>query len=246
LTGEVVVLPDLIAVARETAGRIAVVARESVAARGSFTIALSGGATPRALFEELAGEDYCEAVDWSATKVLWSDERCVPPDHADSNYRVAYETLLSKVDLPPHQVYRIRGEDEPESAALEYEQIVRREVTSREDLPAFDVILLGMGTDGHTASLFPGTRALREQARLVVANEVPKLDAHRITFTIPLINAALNVMFLVAGTDKAEVLRAVLEGAYHPDVLPSQQVRPLRGRLTWLVDRSAAERLQRK
>ncbi|MGH2593851.1 MAG: 6-phosphogluconolactonase [Anaerolineae bacterium] len=253
---EIVVLPDLNAVAREAADRWIALARESIAARGRFTVALSGGSTPRALFSLLASEAHRDLVEWGRTIVFWSDERCVPPDHADSNYGMAREALLSKVPIPAWNVHRMRGEVDPEQAALEYEQTVWREAgaptsvggtePTKVGVPSFDLILLGMGPDGHTASLFPGTPAVHERTRLVAANFVPKLNAHRITFTPPLINAAAHVMFLVAGSDKADVLRAVLEGEFKPDVLPAQLVKPVEGQLTWLVDRAAGMHLQRK
>lgn len=243
---EVVVLPDLNAVAREAADRWVTLAREPIAARGRFCVALSGGSTPRALFALLAGEAHREQVEWRRTLVFWSDERCVPPDHADSNYRLARETLLSKVSIPAGNVYRMRGEIDPEQAALEYEQTVRRELPTEVGAPVFDLILLGMGPDGHTASLFPGTAALCETTRLVTAPFVPRLNAHRITFTPPLINAAARVIFLVAGADKANTLRDVLEGEFKPDVFPAQLVKPASGQLTWLVDGAAAARLRRQ
>jgi 6-phosphogluconolactonase len=245
LERELVVLSDLNAVAREAADRMVALARQAIAARGRFTAALSGGSTPRVLFALLAGETYRGELDWDKTLVFWSDERCVFPEHADSNYRLAHDTLLSKVPIPAANVHRARGEINPEQAALEYEQSVRREVKEPTEVgtPSFDLILLGMGPDGHTASLFPGTPAIRERTKLVVANFVPKLNAHRITFTPPLINAASNAMFLVAGADKADALRAVLEGEYKPDALPAQAVKPDKGRLTWLVDRAAAAKL---
>jgi 6-phosphogluconolactonase len=243
---EVVVLADLAAVAREAADRLAALARESIAAHEAFAVALSGGSTPRALFEVLASADYRDRVEWGRALVFWSDERCVPPDHLDSNYRLARQALLSKVAIAPGNAHRLRGEIDPGQAALEYEQIIRREVTAPTTggVPTFDLILLGMGPDGHTASLFPGTAALREEARLVAANFVPRLNAHRLTFTPPLINAAANVMFMVAGSGKAETLRAVLEGEHQPDGLPAQIVSPANGRLTWLVDRAAASQLR--
>ena len=244
---EIVVVADLNAVAREAADRWIALARESIAARGRFTVALSGGSTPRALFSLLASEAHRDQVEWGRTVVFWSDERCVPPDHADSNYGMAREALLSKVPIPTGNVHRMRGEVNPERAALEYEQTVRREAGAPTSVgvPSFDLILLGMGPDGHTAALFPGTPAIHEKARLVAANFVPKLNAHRITFTPPLINAAAHVMFLVAGSDKADVLRAVLEGEFKPDVLPAQLVKPVDGQLAWLVDRAAATHIKK-
>jgi len=253
---EIVVLPDPGVVAREAADRWVTLARESIAARGRFTAALSGGSTPRALFSLLASEAYTDKVEWDRLLVFWSDERCVPPDHADSNYRLAHETLLSKVSIPAGNVYRVRGEIDSGQAALEYEEAVRREVgtptlvgsemPADASVPPFDLILLGMGPDGHTASLFPGTAALREKKRLVAANFVPRLNAHRITFTPLLINAASHVLFLVAGIDKADVLRAVLEGEFEPDVFPAQLVKPAQGQLTWLVDRAAGAHIEQE
>jgi 6-phosphogluconolactonase len=243
---EIVVLADPSAVAHEAADRIVGLAHESISTEGRFTIALSGGSTPRALYTLLASEEYRDWIEWDRTLIFWSDERCVPPDDADSNYRLAHETLLSEVPIPSGRVHRVMGEADPEHAAMLYEQIIRREVPVRDSGPAFDLILLGMGPDGHTASLFPGTASLHEKHRLVVANFVPKLNAHRITFTAPLVNAAANVMFLVADGDKADALRAVLEGEFKPEVFPAQIVKPERGRLTWLVDRAAAMHLRNK
>jgi len=243
---DVVVLADLAAVARAAANRLVARARESIAGHGTFSVALSGGSTPRALFDVLASDDYRDRIEWGRARVFWSDERCVPPDHPDSNYRLAHEALLSKVAIAPGNAHRLRGEIDPGQAALEYEQIVRREVAAPATggAPAFDLILLGMGRDGHTASLFPGTVVLREDTRLVAANFVPRLNAHRLTFTPPLINAAASVTFMVAGSDKAETLRAVLEGEHQPDALPAQIIRPASGQLTWLVDRAAASQLR--
>lgn len=243
---DVVVLADLAAVARAAANRLVARARESIAGHGTFSVALSGGSTPRALFDVLASDDYRDRIEWGRARVFWSDERCVPPDHPDSNYRLAHEALLSKVAIAPGNAHRLRGEIDPGQAALEYEQIVRREVAAPATggAPAFDLILLGMGRDGHTASLFPGTVVLREDTRLVAANFVPRLNAHRLTFTPPLINAAASVTFMVAGSDKAETLRAVLEGEHQPEALPAQIVGPANGRVTWLVDRAAATQLR--
>ncbi|HLF28322.1 MAG TPA: 6-phosphogluconolactonase [Anaerolineae bacterium] len=241
---EIVVRSDLNSVAREAADRFVAIARQSIVAHGKFTLALSGGSTPRALFTLLASSGYQGQIDWEHTLVFWGDERCVPPDHADSNYRMARELLLAWVHIPEGNVHRARGEINPEQAALEYEQTVRREAPASTGIPSFDLILLGIGPDGHTASLFPGTPAIHEQTRLVVANFVPKLGAHRITFTPPLINAAAHVMFLASGADKADVLRAILEGEHKPDLLPAQIVKPASGQLTWLIDRTAAAHLR--
>lgn len=246
MESEIVVVSDLNAVAREAAERWVRLSREAIAARGKFSVALSGGSAPPALFALLASQTYRTQIAWDRAVVLWGDERCVPPEHADSNYRMAHETLLSRVPVAPGNVHRMRGEANPEQAALEYEQTVRREVPPRDGLPSIDLNLLGLGPDGHTASLFPGTPPIHERTRLVVANFVPKLNAHRITFTPPLINASAHVMILVAGPEKADALRAVLEGEFKPDVFPAQIVKPAEGTLTWLVDQAAAAHLSHR
>lgn len=188
---------------------VADLAKERSAARGQFTIALSGGSTPRPLYQALASPPYASEMEWERWHVFWSDERCVPANHEDSNYRMARTALLDHVGIPDSQVHRMRGEGIPRAAAKEYESAVKDVLQSV--APSFDLILLGLGDDGHTASLFPGTEALREQDRLVVDNWVPDLQVHRITFTLPLINAARVVAFLDADETKAEVLRQVLE-----------------------------------
>jgi 6-phosphogluconolactonase len=191
-------------------------------------------------------------VDWTAVQVFWGDERCVPPDHPDSNYRMARETLLDHVPLPAGNVHRIRGELPPTQAAAEYERELHAffslpplgAATRREaPMASFDLVLLGMGSDGHTASLYPGTLAIHETERWVTAHRVEKLDAWRITLTPPALNAAAQVTFVVSGTPcgrKAEALRQVLAGPYRPQELPAQVIRPAPGRLCWLVDREAA------
>jgi len=227
------------------ADEVAKVAQKAVIARGRFTIALSGGSTPRGLFILLASA--AREFPWPQTFCFWSDERHVPPDHSDSNYRMANEALLSKVPVPPGNVYRILAENpDAKAAARSYEQTLKSFFHSdaADALPSFDLILLGIGPDGHTASLFPGTVALHERSGLVVANHVQKLDTDRITFTYPLLNAARYVMFLVSGLDKAPALREILEGNGTADTYPAKGVQPARGRLLWLVDRAAASQLQ--
>ncbi|HEV8672729.1 MAG TPA: 6-phosphogluconolactonase [Methylomirabilota bacterium] len=248
MTGEpiVVVLDDPAALADEAAGRVAAAARETVAAQGRFAVALSGGTTPRALFERLAGPPWRHEVPWSRAEVFWGDERWVPPDHPESNYRMARAALLDPVGIPPERVHRIAGEAaDPAAAAAAYEAEIARVLggVPGERPPVFDLVLLGMGADGHTASLFPGTAALAERRRWVVANAVPGLGTHRITLTLPILNRAARVLFLVAGADKAATLREVLEGPVDPQRLPAQAVRPEAGHLVWLVDRAAAAAL---
>jgi len=215
-----------------------------IAARGRFTVALSGGSTPRELFRALVREAPRE-FPWAAVHVFWGDERTVPPNHADSNYKTAREELLEHVALPPDNIHRMRGEEaSPGHAAAVYEEELRRFFDLPGDaLPRFDLVYLGLGSDGHTASLFPGTRALGETERLVVANPVDKLDTTRLTLTLPVLNNAACVAFLVSGERKAAVLQRVLEGPASPASLPAQAVRPSHGELLWLVDRAAAQLL---
>jgi 6-phosphogluconolactonase len=207
-----------------------------------FMVALSGGSTPRRLFELLAGEPYRERVPWRKVHVFWGDERTVPPDDPDSNFGVAHSLLLSRVDIPGENVHRIRGElDEPNDAAVAYEAELRDAFRIDEgEFPRFDFVLLGMGADGHTASLFPGTQALVENRRLAVAPWVEKLGTHRVTLTCPVFNNAACILFLVTGAEKAETLRAVLEGEPEKPRYPAQLIRPRDGELRWLVDRAAA------
>ena len=205
---------------------------EAQAARGRFVVALAGGSTPEAAYELLAGEAFFGGVDWSRVQVLFGDERAVPPDHVDSNYRMARETLLARVPIPGENVHRIQGEREPAEAARRYQ--IELETVLGEN-GRFDLIFLGMGSDGHTASLFPGTPALEERERLVVANPVRALERTRITLTLPAINAARQVVFLVSGASKAAALAAVLAG----EPLPAARVLPEDGQVTWLVDRDA-------
>jgi 6-phosphogluconolactonase len=219
-------------------------ANQAIAERGRFTLALSGGSTPKALFTLLA-TNARSALAWDRTYFFWSDERHVPPTDADSNYRMALEAMLSKVPVPAGNVFRIPAEMKDAAAAAEaYEQTLRKFFgVEPGHFPHFDLILLGLGPDGHTASLFPGTVALREKSRLVVANWVEKLKAHRITFTLPLLNAARKVMFLVSGTDKAAVLKSVLESDAPGEQFPAKLVQPDDGTVIWFVDRAAASEL---
>ena len=219
-------------------------AEESVAARGRFTIALSGGSTPKGLFNLLA-TNARSVLPWDRMFFFWGDERHVPPTDPDSNYRMAEEAMLSKIPVAAGNVFRVPAENPDAAAAAEaYEQTLRKFFHLEPgQLPRFDLILLGMGPDGHTASLFPGTAALQEKSRLVVANWVDKLKTSRLTFTLPVLNAARCVAFLVSGTDKADALKAVLEGDAPGEQYPSKLVRPTDGKLIWLVDRAAASGL---
>ena len=240
---EIKVVPDPAAIAAEAAERIVRAADEAIALSGRFRIGLSGGSTPKLLFDLLASDVYRERIDWSTVEVFFADERCVPPDHADSNYRLARETLLSKVKIPGDNVYRMHGEVEPPNeAAKEYGLMLKEKFggPTIEDGGGLDVILLGMGEDGHTASLFPGTAAVNEAKHRCVANFVPKLNTWRLTLTAPFINRSREVIVLVAGASKAKVLAEVLEGPRDPQRLPVQLIAPASGKLSWLIDAAAA------
>ncbi len=215
-------------------------AAETIGARGIFSVAVSGGSTPRALFQLLATEEFRTRVDWERTHFFWADERCVPPDHPDSNFKAAHDLLLAKLPLPPSHIHRIPGELTPGEAALAYERVLRG-FFAGERVPAFDLILLGAGEDGHTASLFPGGEGITEKERLAVAVYVEKLHSHRVTLTLPVLNSARRVVFLVAGRGKAGIVRDILEG--ENPCLPAALVNPTEGSLTWLLDSEAADKL---
>lgn len=215
----------------------------AVKANGVARIAISGGSTPKRTFELLANpaEKFLTAMPWAQIELYWVDERTVPPDDKESNYHMTREALLDKVPLKPEQVFRIEGELEPEQAAARYESAIRNHLRLEgAQGPRFDVLALGMGDDGHCASLFPHTEALNEMIRIAVANYVPQKDTWRVTLTWPVINEARDVFFLIAGKDKAEPLHEVLQGKYDPEALPSQLIRPRSGRLLMLLDRDAA------
>jgi 6-phosphogluconolactonase len=220
------------------------VATDSIAQSGRFTIALSGGSTPKNLFTLIAA-NASSSLPWEKVFFFWGDERHVPLDDPDSNFRMAKESLLSKIPIPPANVFPVPADNPDAAAAAEaYEQTLKKFFAlGPGELPRFDLILLGMGPDGHTASLFPETAALQEKSRLVVANWVEKLKASRITFTLPVLDAAHCVAFLVSGGDKAAVLREVLEGDAPGEKYPSKLVRPVDGKLIWFVDRAAASLL---
>ena len=238
-SGRVIVQPDRAELALTAAGMIAAASLISIEQRGAFNVALAGGSTPGPVYELLAGDS---DIDWKRCRVFWSDERCVPPEHADSNYRMAREILLDRLPEAPGFVARIPGELQPEQAASAYEETIREIVPADEPgIPRFDLILLGMGDDGHTASLFPGSEALNETDRLVAADYVSKFNAHRLTFTYPLLNAGRHVLILVSGASKAVTLKAVLTGPYRPKALPVQGVQPATGQFRWLVDADAAQ-----
>lgn len=246
MSGELLVLDDPAAVAQEAARRFTALAGEAVQARGRFAVALSGGSTPRSLFALLADEPYRDRVPWDRVEVFWGDERWVPPTHPDSNYRLAREALLDHVPIPPERIHPIpAGEGDPAAAAAAYEAELARVLggVPGGPPPALDLVLLGLGADGHTASLFPGTAGLAERRRWTVAHQVPQLRTWRVTLTWPVLNHAAQLLVLVVGADKAAALQAVLEGPEDVRRWPAQGIRPEGGRLAWLVDRAAAARL---
>ncbi|MDQ3820554.1 MAG: 6-phosphogluconolactonase [Acidobacteriota bacterium] len=229
-------------VARAAADRFVEIARAAVGARGRFSVALSGGSTPKRAYELLASTEYRDKIDWAKAHIFFGDERCVPPDDAESNYRMANEAMLSRVALPGRNVHRIQGVGDPVANARLYEDELR---TFFNDAawPRFDLVLLGMGDDGHTASLFPGSAAINEQRAWVAANWVEKFKAYRITLTLPAINHAAHIAFLVTGESKADRLSEVLGGTNSSAQLPSQLIKPADGSLEWLIDKAASARL---
>jgi 6-phosphogluconolactonase len=235
--------PDPAALARRAAQYFLEMIGEAVAGRGRARVAISGGSTPKSTFQLLAdpNQPWRGRMPWDCLELYWVDERAVPPDDADSNYRMTRETLLDHVPMRPEQIHRIEGELEPELAAAHYETELRNTFRIEgAECPRFDLIALGMGDDGHTASLFPYTEALHEKSRLVTANHVPQKDTWRITLTWPVIDHASSVFFLIAGSDKAKVLKEVLTGPHDPERLPSQLIWPSSGILTLILDQAAA------
>lgn len=230
--------PSADQLARTAALQFIEYAQEAIAEQGYFAVALAGGSTPRAMYEYLASVELVPRVEWEKVHVFWGDERCVAPNHEDSNYHMAFDIMLRHSPIPVKQIYRIEGELDPKESAQAYENRLHQFFGQK--TPRFDLILLGLGTDGHTASLFPGTKALEERRRWVMANYVRKLSSWRITMTAVLINKAANVTFLVSGESKAEILRRVLAGRYDPEELPAQMIRPENGQLRWMMDADAA------
>lgn len=237
---EIRILKTAMELFESAAAMFAAQAAEAVQARGRFTVALSGGSTPKALYALLATKP---GIPWDKVFFFWGDERHVPPGNPESNYRMVNEALLSKIKVPTENIFRIRAEEQDAAtAALQYEQVMKHFFhLSPGQFPRFDLIYLGTGPDGHTASLFPGTAALNETQRLVVANWVPKFNTDRLTFTYPVLNAAVCVTFLASGPDKAPILHEILENSAAD--LPSQKVQPSNGKLIWLVDEAAAGKL---
>lgn len=239
MRGTLIICADAESLAREAARRLAAAVEARARTESAVRVALAGGATPRRLYELLATPEFQGRIPWAKLHFFWSDERLVPPDHPESNYRLAREALLRHAPLPQENIHPVAVQSSAEATALAYDQELRAHFRQRRGAPAFDVILLGLGADGHTASLFPRAAPLAERERLVVAAYSPVGGAPRVTFTLPLLNQAEQIFFLVAGEDKAAALRLAVEA---PGTLPAQLVTP-RGKLVWLVDTAAAGQL---
>jgi 6-phosphogluconolactonase len=244
--GKVEIFPTSTELTAAAAERFIAAADAAIAATETFSVALSGGETPRALFGALASPAYVSRVQWPRVHVFWGDERCVPPEDEASNYRMARELLLDRVPIRDANIHRIRGEDAPDAAAEQYERELRRAFETRTGPPRaepgarFDLVLLGLGTNGHTASLFPQLHAVRERTRWAMAENIEMLQMWRITLTPVILNQAAEILFVVSGREKAAVLRRVLYGARDTRELPAQAIAPVDGRLSWLVDAAAA------
>jgi 6-phosphogluconolactonase len=238
MDAEILILPDPEAVAHEASRRFVTLSREAAGSRGRFSVALSGGSTPGNLYRLLAREPYRAQVPWANVHLFWGDERCVPPDDPGSNYFLAQEALLSHVPVPPENIHRVHGELAPGKAARAYDQELQGFFCG--PYARFDLVLLGLGEDGHTASLFPSSSALVETERLVAAATAVYQDraAERVTLTLPAINSARQILFLVTGSAKASIIQTVLKGT--GEHLPAQRIRPAAGQLVWLLDANAA------
>jgi 6-phosphogluconolactonase len=248
LNPEVRILADGAAIARRVAARLVEIAARAVNQKDSFDLVLSGGSTPKTLYDLLIGDSALHSqLPWDKMNLFFGDERHVKPSHPDSNFRMATEAMISKAPVKPRQVFRMKGEyPEAEDAAKEYEQDIRTHFRLADgQVPRFDLVLLGMGGEGHTASLFPGTKALHENRRIAVHNWVGKVLMDRITLTAAAINGAANIIFMVTGAEKAPALAAVLEHVYEPEQLPAQLIQPTNGSLLWLVDTAAGSALTR-
>ena len=243
---EIRILADSAAIAKRAAQDFVQAAASAVREKNAFQVALAGGSTPKALYSLLVNDPALRSqVPWDKMHLFFGDERHVPPDHPDSNFRMASEIMISKSPLKPEQVTRIKGEyPDAEQAALEYEKTLREYFKLKDgDYPRFDLVLAGMGSEGHTLSLFPGTKALHADGRIAVRNWVGKLGTDRITLTAPAANNAAEILFMLTGADKAPALKSVLEGPFEPDQLPSQSLQPKNGKLLWLVDSAAGSLL---
>lgn len=237
------IYPDSSVLAQTAVQAICDSAACAISERGVFHFVLSGGSTPKAVYSLLAQDLYRSNIDWSNVHLWWGDERSVPPNHPDSNYLMVRDSLIQYVNIPAEHIHRIQAELNPAQAAQLYESELEK-VFQSETLPCFDLILLGLGEDGHTASLFPGTSALYEHQRWVIENYIEKLDVWRITLTLPLLNCAKQMMVLVNGKNKAQIVKHVLQGDPSLATYPIQLIQPVQGQLIWLLDSDAANQIQ--
>lgn len=238
------VLSDLEAINHQAASFFVNASRDSIAAKNRFAVAISGGSTPRRLYALLGAEPYRDRVDWQHVHFFWADERCVPKEDEESNFKTAFDTLLWKVSISDGNIHRIRGEEDPDKAAGDYEEEIKM-FFGISGSPMFDLIILGMGEDGHTASLFPGSKALQETIRIAVPVYLEKPNRNRITLTVPVLNNAAQVLFLVAGDSKVKAVSEVLGDGEERKRYPAGLISPVHGSVTWLIDRKAAGGLKR-
>jgi len=242
LNGKIEVLQDLEALSFRAASIFVSTSRNSIATKKQFAVAISGGSTPRRLYALLGSEAYRHQVDWQHVHFFWADERCVPKDHEASNFRTAFDTFLSKIALPDKNIHRIKGEEAPDKAARDYEEEIRR-FFGESERPGFDLVILGVGEDGHTASLFPGSKSLEETVRFAIPVYLGGPQKNRVTLTLPVLNNADQILFLVAGPSKASVLSEILGDGERKEDLPAGLIRPAHGKITWLIDQEAAGKL---
>ena len=240
----IAIYPDIHTLSQQAADYIVRIANESIALHGRFTIALTGGTTPGELYGLLGDEPYRSQIDWQQGHIFWGDERCVPRENPDSNFHLAQEVLLNNIAIPESHIHRMPADQSDRDAASQAYTVEMQHTFGTSGIPSFDLIHLGMGPEGHTASLFPHQASLHEKKRLVMPVSVPKPPPDRLTFTPPLLNEARNVLFLVTGSDKADALQAVIEGEYQPEEYPAQIVRPLNGEVVWMLDRAVAQKIQ--
>ena len=245
LNDQIQILSDLETISHQAASLFVKAARNAIDRKMRFVAAISGGSTPTRLYTLLGSAEYSSPVDWQRVHFFWVDERCVPKDHEESNFKTAFDTLLSKITIPGENIHRIRGEEDPDKAAIDYEENVRK-FFGILGLPMFDLVILGMGEDGHTASLFPGSKSLEEKGRLVVPVYLEKPKINRITLTLPVLNHAAQIFFLVSGRSKATVLFEILGDGHKKDQYPAGLIRPAQGRLLWLIDQEASGKLKRQ
>jgi len=242
---EIIICHDADDLSRKAAEQFAASAKAAVSARGRFSVALSGGSTPKALYALLATDEFRSQLPWPQVHLFWGDERCVPPDDTESNFRMVGEALLSKITIPSENIHRMAGEKTPADGAVDYQtQLQEFFHLADGEWPRFDLVLLGLGEDGHTASLFPGSAALSERQRWVATSYVERLHAHRLTLTLPVINHAAQISFLVSGASKAPMVEAVLRAGN--DSLPAARIQPADGQVTWFVTQDAAGALAKR